>query len=204
MLINALPSWQNLPLRKNSLIFTNNEDVARAFAISRPKQGKDFAKLFVVIPKRGSNLVVSPDSDLWYSFTPFFKSIGINKYTYTLTDFNATFKDLADYFEGPDFDMSLENFNKLILEIQNKEVELSKMNPYTRIIYDGIVDASKNYLASLSSKFSPEFNNFQSVIIEAPITIENNRELWTNEDCLLIELSKFSDLVALLEIDLED
>lgn len=200
MLINELPSWQNLPLRNNSIIFTNDFSVARAFAIPRPSEGKEFAKLFAVIPKKGSKLVVSSESDLWYSFSPFFRSIGINKYTYTLTDFNATLKDLASYFDEQDFDMSLENFNQLILEIKNRKVDTCKMSLHTKIIYDGIVDSSVDFLDLLDKNFSPEFNNFHCVNIEDSTVIKSNRELWTNEECILVNFDKFNDLAALLSI----
>lgn len=204
MLINELPSWQSLPLRKESVIFTNDYNVAKAFAIRRPIQGKAFAKLFMVVPIKSARIIVSPESDLWYSFSPFIKSMGINKYIYTLTDFNATFKDLASYFDDQDFDMSLENFSRLISEIKSKKIETSKMNPYTKIIYEVIVDPTVNYIEKLNNNFSPEFNKFQIVDTKDVALIKKNCELWTNDESILVEFSKFDDLVNLIGIDFKD
>ena len=195
MLLNELPSWQKLPLRKNSIIFTNNFDTAKAFSIPRPFQDKHYSKLFYVIPTIDSELVISPASDLWYSFTDFFQLVGIRKQYYTLTDLNDSFKILANKFGSMNHDKSLANFEKFISKILKQDAQEIDLGIDINIIYKHIIKSSNKYLEILDENFSPSANNFSTIIINDSVNIPNNREIWTNRDCILVEINEYDKIV---------
>lgn len=202
LLLNDLKSWQDFPLRKNSIIFTNHYDTARAFAIPRPKKGLNFAKLFCVIPKIDSSLAISPNSDLWYSFMSFFSSVGIRKRHYSLIDFNASFRMIATKFDCFDFDKSFENFSDLVEKIKTSKTIVIDFDIETNILYDYIRKNSNNFLDVFNSDFSPSSNNFCLLKANGSLRIDNDREIWTDQDCILIEYGEFEKLVNDLQIDI--
>jgi len=200
LLINELLDWQAFPLRKKSIIFTNDFYTARGFSIPRPSKGLNNAKLFCVIPKKKSRIMVSPECDLWESFKSLFIGLGVRNHTYSLIHFNASFKALAEYYDIINYDISLENFNELIKEIYTNKKDPSIMNLPTQSIHSKIIELQDNFLTVLNNFFSPAYNNFKNIAVESHMKIEKNKELWTDEDCLLINHEKYPFIVDLLKL----
>lgn len=199
LLINYLPAWQEFPLRKESIVFTNDFNTAKGYSVISPSKGMNYAKVFCVIPEKNSQVVMSPASDLWDSFKPFFLNVGIRNQAYSLTDFNGSFRKIANHYGVLDFDSSLEAFNALIQEIIDRREKLS-LDESTNFLYHKIIEEGRNFIPKLDEIYAPVSNNFVLLNAEVDMEIEHNREFWTNGNCLLIEYGQLDKVLEFLKI----
>jgi len=200
MLINEMLSWKQLPLRKKSIIFTNSQNTARAFAIPRPAINYNHAKLYCVLPRVGAKIIISPKSDLWFSFEKFFADIGIRKLSYNLTDFNVSVSELAKVYNIVDYDQSIESFENLLIRIQKDKDFVGKLGIESTLIKDRILAYGGDSLKNLDTLFSPKNNNFQCYRLGVDKIPElTNREIWTDDQCILIDYSIFEKILEELK-----
>jgi hypothetical protein len=198
LLFNNLTNWSKLPLRKKSIIITNNLETAKAFAYKNALANNLNGKVFRVFPKSDAELVVCPKSDIWYSFTKGLGLIGLRGGGIDLVELNSTLAEIADSIEVQDFDDNWENFTSTISKIQNKNSKMAKQLSFrSQLVYDWIIKQPIDVLLKFDEIFDPFLNGFQVISFNdiKPFNDNSNNEIWTDSDTLLINVEKVNDII---------
>ncbi len=198
LLLNNLSNWSDMPLRKESIIITNNLEIARSFAFKNAAVDNLNGKVFRVIPKKDSKLVVCPKSDIWYSFTKGLGVIGLRGVGIDLIEFNRNLAEIACSIIVQDFDNNWEQFTNTILSIQSKKYKINtKLSFRSQLVFDWIIKQPINIILKFEEIFDPVLNDFEVTNFNTNITFDDysNNEIWTDSDALLINLEKANGII---------
>ncbi len=193
-LTDKASTWKDYPDRSKSLICTLKDDISTA---------ESFGTVHIVIPKNGANFGVCSNNDFWFSF-PVLKSLKTK--VDNMDEFNVFMKNVLMFFTkheqisdlftayGPRY-RDAESFLK-VLEIANENVKSDKYEKF-------LTDDLKHDLASVISGKQSLREFFESIIDPAKNGFNTSkyadlkqfskREVWTDSDCLLINID---DLAA--------
>lgn len=166
LLLDNLSSWKKYPKRSKSIVCSTNEDYADAYGWP-----------YIVYPFDGSKIGVCSSIDIWESFSPL-----------NLLDFNNSLKYLYQENIGEVLDQNKWNtFKKQLLELEVylKQHKLKQHKPGK---HDGLLnmigDWKKHGLLNRIEKFlDPNRNGF--MLKTAGDNLPDNKEVWTNGNCLL-------------------
>ena len=194
LLLNELDCWSTIPLRKNSIIFSNNYKTAESFSNQNGKNGK----LFKVFFKTESPLVISPKSDIWYSFQKGLSILGLRGKNSNLTFFNTVFKEIFESCNienyDTDFDYFVSNLKKISTE---KIIPAKNLDFEATIVYKWVLSQNKSVLDSLEEVFNPYTNKFQIVGYNQSLNFNKNcnNEIWSDSKALLVAVDKLPELI---------
>ncbi len=205
---DILPSWQGFPKRGNGVICSSNEVDAQMFT--------NKGKLYVVFPFDGSKIGICSFEDLWGSFPELRNKMfyeyssqlnELNEYIlkpiYALADDTKQLSTSSKLFgsinkntlikglhEIDQYDTKAKQ-NQLFIKFLNKET--NGMN-YTSIKHklDALehfldqMPKSINMIAYLNTILNPLTNGFK--LWQLPkLELSNNREVWTDGNCVFVE-----------------
>jgi hypothetical protein len=170
-LIDNLDSWKNYPKRSRSLVCTHSDSTAF-----------EYGNVYVIVPKVGTAIGICPQSDIWYSFDKFLNYIELSK---RCGDFSINMSSFC-------------NFIRRHLDYHGLDYHNLDYNTLLKILVNVINTNGKDMKEFLNIYMSPEYNEFQ--LLNYPYKYDEingnrkgNREVWFNEDSLLISLDAFHD-----------
>lgn len=191
--LNNLDSWQTFPKRENSIIFTNEEETAQAFASDKNYK---FGKTFVVIPSNKSRIVISPAKDIWESFSQGLGKLSLRGKNNDLTIFNNCLHNIFEAYEvdGSRFNLTEIQTNlKIILNIGTKK----ELDFATTLLYNSLLKQRDNLPSYFDECFSPEQNGFEIVNYDLKWKLESrNKEIWTDSLAILINIDLLDEVLS--------
>ena len=145
------------------------------------------------MPKNNAKIGVCSDTDLWTSFTPGFESF------YESQPLVSIIKNNAGAF--PNIDNSIMHFYKIYLSEHLADLE-SKLNSLLKnsnhLSIEEILqlksDKGATLYQMLNDGLSPDSNGFS--LVNSVKDIEYSKEVWTDDDCLLINTRNLENIIA--------
>jgi hypothetical protein len=208
LLFDNLNSWQKFPKRSKSLICTTDYQYSN-----------EFGRTYLVIPKDGAKWGICPEGDIWKSFNRTsgkyniwledfnflfintfkllnkhfpekFKNFKVDELKFS-KDFNYLFKVLLAMDECIDIIISDEFMRKNKRKYENI---IDNQNALLKFLIYKKQKTNKNIGFILEELFDPEQNKFvlaNNLNISKMVNKNNHNEVWTDSDCILINIDKF-------------
>lgn len=180
LLIDNLDIWTDYPKRSESIILSTSATTASRFGIC-----------YSVFPEKNSSLAICPDTDIWYSFRKSFYIMGLAGKN--SSNFNNVIKDIThlingEYYTGNDWHFLLDTL-KNIPEYSGFQKGLCHES---NIFLQKYHESGMKILDFLEHIFDPKTNGFNLVEWPSEFDIKNNNdnEVWTSCECLLIRSDK--------------
>ena len=164
-------AWSKYPKRSQSLICTTDVNYTSSYG-----------KSYTVFPYDGAKIGVCPKDDYWKSFDEGLENgnaSALHEFNYDLNDIfkkhmniqinDKTFKSITDAFKN--FDLIVKD-----RQIVTFEIKYSWFNGY-----------NGNLLELVNSILHPMNNSFELKKIGDDLTRGEEREVWTDSKCILIE-----------------
>jgi len=190
LLLNNLDNWKKYPLREKSIILTDSQNIAKSFSTTVDEK---YGKTFYVFPRQNSSIVLSPNDDIWYSFRRGLTEIGLRGNDADLILFNDLFYEIFSSCNIVDFDQNFELFIEHLNSLIKGEIKpQSHLNFKSQLLYEKLVNLNLDAKELLENVFDPDSNGFEIKQYNKEFALGNrNIEMWTNEQCLLINVDKF-------------
>jgi hypothetical protein len=192
-----LDSWSNYPKRERSIICTSSPYTACGFGTS----------VCVVLPENKSLIGICPTDDIWQSFSDIHQLTYLNDVMLDLFDWAFGWKlshNIIDLFNKADDATIIQYLNDLDVELENLDFEeFAEDHDYSAIEMD-IMQLIENRNCPLIEFFNdlldPDNNRFMLKSIEAyRLNSETeDREVWTEAQCLLIPILMMPDINEIL------
>lgn len=191
LLFSNLPSWKKYPKRSKSVVATTSYYEAG---------NRNYRKTpYRVFPVDGSNIGVCPDWDIWDSFQDTLDN-DLSDFNYILSTFLET---ASGYFEKPEIldyiDKDYPNFVRITKMID--ALDKNGMNFYDVEKRDWLEKWVNNpkipFIDYLNKLLDPTKNGFK--IVKSGARIDDNKEVWTDGECLLVIDEMTMDLLEKIE-----
>lgn len=180
-------SWLSYPPRNRSIICTTDNNYAR----------NGWTDIALVVPKDGARWGVCSSHDLWWSF-----SRGISEVTgkghgnlkeffsvleYLVSLITKKSNDGMDYDSYPEMISDLKEKQKIL---QEKPELLSYLpsRPDIHLIVEWLSKNDFDFIKIFEVVFEPKKNGFRRSTDYMDVSEEHNREVWTDSDCLLVNI----------------
>lgn len=170
---------------------------------SEEEAASNFGTLYLVIPRKGTQINVCPDPDIFFSFKPLLNTIGagdlgelsdtlrlmfqqVGIAAGTITDLDAlkpAFDKLQAYVESPDFK-----------EFKSDDRYTQQFEDSANMLYITCRDSGETLYDFLSKALDPNKNGFTKYTYgegRPPVLPDN--ELWLTGECLLINYDELPD-----------
>lgn len=199
LIVDNSERWSQYPKRSRSIIGRTHERLGSVFD-------------HVVIPQVGANIGVCPDYDFWDSF---YTESGLRSME---RSFNKPLDILAAYAQsespdddfGPTFSTGLipddgysefksyiDSIDEAIKNDPEKSYEgfIKRVsNKKIKLIVDYYTSEFDDLFEFLDYKLDPSRNNFTTETYTSDFEVPDDREIWTDAPCLLIENSEIRDI----------
>jgi len=195
LIIDNSEYWNNYPDRSKSLVCTTSKTKAA-----------DYGSVYHVIPLLDVKIGVTPESDIWDSFSHLESEVEIDD----LQHFNHTLRKLGEACIGREIsDESWSKFKKDLRQVVNCDSfsQLYQTGEYPPKI-DQFITPFKLKIKSLADYFYPNYtslvemfedllhpdkNKFMTQKFESNISLPENVEVWTDSPALLIQDEYFPE-----------
>jgi hypothetical protein len=186
LLINNLQNWNNYPKRCKSIILTTSE-----------KTSKQFGESYAVFPLYNASIVISPESDIWYSFRQTLMKAGLAGKD--LSHFNNVITEIVSLVNGGrttdyDWNLMLQSFIKFDnLDFAGKissQESISFIKKYT--------ESGMKLLEFLGTIIDPGRNDFKLIKYNEEFRIKEHfdKEVWTDSICVLVKNELVGELMG--------
>lgn len=201
LLIDSLPEWQNFPKRSKSMICSTNYSYAG-----------NFGSPHLVIPFDGAKWGVCIDNDIWHSFKHAKNTLGI----YRIDEINRELIDTVEmlHYWVDEIAKPLNKFNiKKIIKSRDpkelwdflkvldsviKQVKPDDLKDHRGYIKPALLHSFITFMKKygsiqkmISVALNPEYNEFE--LLTNKDVLPEDREVWTDSNCVLIDVYKFID-----------
>lgn len=196
LLLSNLPSWKKYPPRNKSISCTTDWDNAKERSLDSYSEGGD--NVYYVLAKDGSKIGECPSDDIWYSFEVL-RDVG----AFNLNRFNLMLNDFIEinYGRKSSMETNYKVFLKVCMNLDKKrdnnllDIALESWNYNVRNLFKGYVNGNTPLIKYLDHLLDPENNGFK--LKKAGDKFHQEREVWTDGDCLLVaESSEIGALIA--------
>src|SRR5574343_264616 len=168
LLMDNLPCWKDYPKRSKSLICTTSIGTATGYG-----------RVFVVLPANEAKIAVCPTYEIWRSFIPKIRR---------MDDFNDLFMRLG---------IDDTSWNGFVSDVKYQIDKALKKNDYnvltlleiTGFFEDDVIKIREMGLINFLNEYlDPKKYNFKLEKMSSNISIPKRREIWTDSDCILIDV----------------
>lgn len=173
LLLDNLPSWKKYPKRSRSVICSTDRWKANEYKGSG---------LYYVLPKNGAMIGVCPRTDIFESFSDIWS---LGAFTSACNGEDISDKSWSAMIE------SMNDFDQQVIDNREKyDDDTITLSSFAEVITNFVkqYEKHKRLMLVIAHIFDPDYNNFK--LIKSGGQLPSNREVWTSDDCLLVE-SKF-------------
>ena len=182
-LLDSFKSWQDYPKRSKSLICSTSVKVASGYTYTATYP-------YIVLPKNGAKLGVTPSHDLWWSFN-WLKDIGINDLDDLNQELHVIIKAIFKVNDGLNIVQRCKMIDKKLIDSLDKDTDL-RLDDYSALYryfkdlnYDNLYDYLDHLMNSRLSGFKvttiDKLDSFEFSLNE------HGHEIWTDSDCVLFK-----------------
>lgn len=190
-LFDNLPSWKEYPKRGKSIICSNLMNRAR-----------NYGNIYYVIPREGCKIAVCPADDIWNSFRNTYKQ-GLYHFIKALIGcmslYNMHNNEINDMETFDDIKKVLEYIEYINYNTTDSPKNFENYSHYNYLIsiWNSYRNGKKLDLLQFFDEYllNPNVNKFK--LYTYPFDsdeMEYNRELWTDEDSILIHVKSISNI----------
>jgi hypothetical protein len=195
-LLDLLPSWEKMPKRSRSLITTTSEYMASSYG----------DEVYRVYPRNGAKIGICSQQDFWESFPNVREVLDIHTMEDFAIDVKNFIEDLLD--TGIPNDVTSERMKTYLNQMDNHITDkvLIKYTPENKNQYINrsletlarrtlmYKTPNQSWLSFFDSVLDPDKNGFEVRSLEDLGNVPNQRELWTDADCLLLNIKSFTEM----------